>query len=105
VIFVDTSFWVGLTVLRDAHHEEAGSLLDAHADDPLMTSNLVRGETFTYLRRKAGHPIAVEYLDRIRSSPRLAILPITPDLEDRALSWLSMHGEREYSSSTPPASP
>ena len=97
MIFIDTSFWVGLTVARDARHEQAPSLLDSTGGDPLVTSNLVRGETFTYLRRKAGHTVAVEYLDRVRSSPRLAILPITAELEDRALTWLRAHDEREYS--------
>jgi predicted nucleic acid-binding protein len=97
VIFVDTSFWVGLTVRRDAHHDEAAALLDAYSSEPLVTSNLVRGESFTYLRRKAGHEIAVAFLDGIQRSPRLAIVPITTELEERALAWLRTHDEREYS--------
>lgn len=97
MIFVDTSFWVGLTMRRDGHHDDARALLDAVADEPLVTSNHVRGETWTYLRRKAGHAIAVEFLDRVDRSPRLAIVPVAAELEGRALTWLRSHDEREFS--------
>jgi len=97
VIFVDTSFWVGLTMRRDRHHDDARALLDAVADESLVTSNHVRGETWTYLRRKAGHTVAVEFLDRVGRSRRLAIVPVAAELEGRALTWLRSHDEREYS--------
>ncbi len=97
MIFVDTSFWVGLTMRRDRHHDDARALLDAVADESLVTSNHVRGETWTYLRRKAGHTVAVEFLDRVGRSRRLAIVPVAAELEGRALTWLRSHDEREYS--------
>ena len=55
MIFVDTSFWVALINRRDPHHEEATALLAVHAKDRLITTNEVRGETWTFLRRRAGH--------------------------------------------------
>jgi predicted nucleic acid-binding protein len=97
VIFIDTSFWIGLTAPRDGHHDEARALLNTFEDDPWVTSNLIRGETWTYLRRRMGHDVAVEFLDRIVGSRRLAVLCITPDLEERALGWLRKHDERAYS--------
>ena len=63
----------------------------------LVTSNLVRGETWTFLRRKAGHGTAVNCLDRLGASPSLEVLAVTPELEDRALTWLRKHDERDYS--------
>jgi predicted nucleic acid-binding protein len=97
VIFVDTSFWVALRNRRDPHHEEAADLLEAHGSVPLVTSNHVLGETWTYLRRKAGHPAAVEFIDAVRSSPRARVVFVTEQLEDEAIRWLRRHDEREYS--------
>jgi predicted nucleic acid-binding protein len=97
MIFVDTSFWVALRNRRDAHHDEALELLDQHAAEPLVTSNHVRGETWTFLRRRSGHGAAVDFLDAVRDSPRLEVMFADGDVEDEALRWLRRHDEREYS--------
>lgn len=97
MIFVDTSFWVALRNQRDASHELARSLLAKHASEPLLTSNHVRGETWTFLRRRAGHRSAVDFLDSIDRSPRVRLVLATEDLETAALRWLRRHDEREYS--------
>jgi predicted nucleic acid-binding protein len=62
-----------------------------------MTTNHVRGETWTYLRRRAGHASAVDFLDAVERSPRLRIVHVATELEDDALRWLRRHDEREYS--------
>jgi predicted nucleic acid-binding protein len=54
VIYVDTSFWVALRNRRDRHHGEARELYRRHADAGLVTSNHVRGETWTYARSSPG---------------------------------------------------
>lgn len=97
MIYVDTSFWVALRNRRDHHHEEARELYRRHADAGLVTSNHVRGETWTYLRRKVGHGGAVGFLDSIERSPRLQIVRIEAKQEAEALLWLRQHDEREYS--------
>jgi len=97
VIFVDTSFWVALRNRRDNSHDRARSLLPSHAAEPLVTSNHVRGETWTFLRRRAGHRSAVDFLDSSDRSPRLRLVVVSADLETAALRWLRRHDEREYS--------
>jgi predicted nucleic acid-binding protein len=97
VIFVDTSFWVALRNVRDDRHAEAVALLGQHADGGLVTSNHVRGETWTFLRRRAGHASAVGFLDDLARSPRVRILTATPEHESDALRWLRRHDERPYS--------
>ncbi len=97
MIFVDTSFWIALRNRRDPHHEEAVALLGQLSDAPLVTSNHVRGETWTYLRRRAGHGAAVGFLDAVERSPRVRVLTIDAKREDEALRWLRRHDEREYS--------
>lgn len=97
MIFVDTSYWVGLRNRRDDHHELARALLQSHASRGLITTNHVRGETWTFLRRRVGHAAAVDYLDAIEGSPRVDVLTVTQADEEAAIDWLRPHDEREYS--------
>ena len=97
MIFVDTSFWVALRIRRDRHHTEAASLLNGVDGSHLVTSNHVRGETWTFLRNRVGHPSAVAYLRAIEDSPRLDVVHIPETMEREALGWLRRHDERSYS--------
>jgi len=97
VIFVDTSFWVALRNRRDRRHGEAAALMRTYADVGLVTSNQVRGETWTFLRRRAGHGSAVGFLEFLERSPRVEVLAVDARLELEALRWLRRHDEREYS--------
>ena len=94
--FVDTSFWVSLQLQRDAHHAEAMALWQDHASS-LLTSNHVVGETWTYLRRRAGHAAAVRFIDAIERSRRVAVIDADRDIEAEAWRWLRRHDKREYS--------
>jgi predicted nucleic acid-binding protein len=96
VIFVDTSFWIAWIDRRDAWHDDARQLFGEHGHDPLVTSNHVRGEGWTFLRRSYGHHFAVAFLDRLERS-RVNVVFVSEDLEAEALRWLRRHDEREYS--------
>ena len=96
MIFVDTSFWVGLHNGRDHRHRDAAALLEQHASAPLLTSDQVRGETWTFLRRRGGHRAAVAFLDVLDASPRVSVERITPEDQDLALTWLRQHADRAY---------
>jgi predicted nucleic acid-binding protein len=96
LIFVDTSFWVALTARGDAHHREAVELIESN-DELLLTSNHVRGETWTFLNRRFGHRAAVAFLDRTEQSEQLEIEFVPSSVEDDALAWLRGRDEREYS--------
>jgi predicted nucleic acid-binding protein len=97
VIFVDTSFWLALRIPRDSRHAEATALLRSVGDRHLITTNHVRGETWTFVRKRAGHPNAVAFLEATARSPRLDIVHIPEAMEDAALAWLRRHDERRYS--------
>jgi len=94
--FVDTSFWVALQFRRDGHYEEARRLWrdGSHA---LITTNHVLGETWTFLRRRLGHPAARDFIDRAPRSPRLAVHHVDETTELEAWEWLGRHDERSYS--------
>jgi uncharacterized protein len=94
--FVDTSFWVALASARDARHASAEQLAATTAG-PLITSNHVVGETWTFLRRRHGHASAVASVRTIRAIPRLAIDHVDEALEIDAWRWLQRRDEREYS--------
>ena len=82
---------------RDDHHAEATALLREAGGERLVTSNHVRGETWTFLRRKEGHARAVDFLDMLATTARVEVVPVSEELEGQALRWLRRHDEREYS--------
>jgi predicted nucleic acid-binding protein len=97
VIFVDTSFWIAARMQEDSHHGEALRLREVTRDRDVATSNHVRGETWTFLRRRRGHGAALAFLDLLDRSPRIRVHRVDEALEDEALAWLRQHDERPYS--------
>lgn len=68
--------------------------------EQILTTNLVAGETWTFLRRKDSHRTAlafIERLDALVSAERLVLHRVTEDQEAAAWEWLRRHDEREYS--------
>jgi predicted nucleic acid-binding protein len=96
VRFVDSSFWVALLVPRDARHQEAKALWRTSRTTLLTTSHVV-GETWTFLRRRAGHSAAVSFLDATGRSERLVVVHVDQEIERAAFDWLRRHDERVYS--------
>ena len=94
--FVDTSFWVGLRFRRDARHEDARRIWES-GTGALLTTNLVIGETWTFLSRKAGHTRAVEFLDAVEHLDNLTVRRVDDDVDADAWRWLRRHDERTYS--------
>ena len=72
-------------------------LLVAHASEPLLTTNHVRGETWTLVNRREGHAAAVAVLDALARSPRLRVHQVDERLEREALEWLRQRDDREFS--------
>lgn len=97
MIFVDSSFWGALLMRRDEHHQAAAALLSNHGDTPLLTTNVVRGETWTLIGARDGHHAATRFLDLLGRTKRVEILSVDSGLEDEALVWLRRHDERTYS--------
>lgn len=97
MIFVDSSFWIGLSSRRENRHGEATDLLRMHAEVALVTTNHVVGETWTFVRRRQWHEGAIGFLDRIRGTERLSVTFVGADVEAEAWEWLRRHDERPYS--------
>jgi predicted nucleic acid-binding protein len=97
VIFVDTSFLVAYALERDSRHADAvAALRSPFSREPLATSTLVLGETWTTLRARLGHARTRGWLDALLALPHLRAERIDEQLEDDAWAWLRVHDERPY---------
>jgi predicted nucleic acid-binding protein len=101
VKFADTSWWVAWALPCDARHDDALAMLGAlRRNEQILTTNLVTGETWTFLRRKDSHQTALAFLDRLDAlsrAERLVIHRVEADQETAAWEWLRKHDERVYS--------
>lgn len=99
--FADTSWWVAWALPNDARHPEAlASLARIGAAEQVLTTNLVLGETWTFLRRKDSHRTAVGFLHRIgvlEAERKLVLHAVTSEQESNAWAWLRRREERQYS--------
>jgi predicted nucleic acid-binding protein len=101
VKFADTSWWVAWSLPGDSRHADALALLNhLGAAEQVLTTNLIVGETWTFLRRKDGHPTALAFFDRVRlldEQTKLTVHRVTAEQEAKAWGWLRRHDERAYS--------
>jgi predicted nucleic acid-binding protein len=101
VKFADTSWWAAWSLPGDARHGRALALLgQLGGGEQVLTTNLVVGETWTFLRRKDRHATAIGFIDRVgqlTTEDRLVVHHVTVEQEDRAWDWLRRHDERSYS--------
>ena len=70
------------------------------SNEQVLTTNLVVGETWTFLRRKDTHQSAIAFLDRVKileSRNKLSVHHVTSEQETRAWTWLRRRDERIYS--------
>jgi uncharacterized protein len=93
--FVDTSYWVALRLRRDDNHSIAVRMW--MPGQPILTTNQVVGETWTFLRRRDGHLSAVAFLDAVESADWLTVVHVDAATEREARTWLRRHDERLYS--------
>jgi uncharacterized protein len=101
VRFADTSWWVAWALPRDGRHQDAlGMLATLGPAEQVLTTNLIVGETWTFLRRRDSHASAVAFLDRVRllaGNAKLVVHRVTEDQEQAAWAWLRKRDERAYS--------
>ncbi|WP_420625664.1 type II toxin-antitoxin system VapC family toxin [Candidatus Poriferisodalis sp.] len=99
--FADTGWWVAWALPSDAHHADALAMLrQLGRGEQVLTTNHVVGETWTFLRRRAGHAYGIAYLDRVEMLQErhgLVVTHVTEEQERRAMRWLRTHDERSYS--------
>jgi uncharacterized protein len=98
LIFVDSSFLIAGLIERDSRHETAMRLTETVRGRRLVTTNHVRGETWTWICSRARHSLAIEMLDGLNDPDgHIGVERVSEELEKEALNWLRAHDERIYS--------
>jgi uncharacterized protein len=98
-IFVDSSAWIALADKDDFHHREAAlaylPILKNYK--ALITNNLIIAETYVVLLKELGHRAAIQFLERIKASPRIKILFSNESIETEAQEMLSKYADQDFS--------
>ena len=98
-IFVDSSAWIALADKDDSHHKQAASSYPSIFKNhkTLITSNLVVAETYIVLLKELGHRAAIEFLERIKASPRILKICSNENIEAEAEGILAKYSDQEFS--------
>ena len=99
MIFVDTSAFLAIENLRDNYYRKAVALRDTllKAGKLLVTSDYIMDESYTVIRFRAGHHIAVQFGEAVRGSKFLRIEPIAPNLIEKAWELFKTFSDHEFS--------
>ncbi len=98
-IFVDTSAFVALEDRADASHTQALGYRDTIKAQrlPLITTNFVLDETYTWLRVNLGHQQAVDFGEAIQGSRVVEIIHVTPEIEQEAWRIFRRYKDKTFS--------
>ncbi|MGH2531697.1 MAG: type II toxin-antitoxin system VapC family toxin [Thermomicrobiales bacterium] len=96
-VFVDTGAYVGLSVIRDSHHDEAVALFErlGRAQIHLVTTNFVVVETHALILARSGRDLAASVLSWIDASPPLKIR-VSEDDERRAREIITRYRDKGF---------
>ena len=98
-VFVDTSAFLAIKNARDARHEEAMTLKERvlRAGRPLVTSDYGLDESYTMIRRRAGHRIAVEFGQELRASQVVRVEFLSPEVIEQAWVLFKRFEDKDFS--------
>lgn len=98
-VFVDTSAFLAIKNRRDALHKEALALKQKvlNTGKSLVTSDYVLDESYTIIRLRAGHRIAVEFGEELRGSILIRIDYLTPEVIEHAWGLFKRFEDKEFS--------
>jgi hypothetical protein len=98
-VFVDAGAWYALADKDDANHRKASSIYPSllSTSGRLITSNLVIAEAYVLVRMELGHGAALNFLERMHTSPRIARVYSTEAIESEARALLAKYGDQDFS--------
>jgi len=99
MIFVDTSAFLAIENRKDAYHRRAliyreGLLKSGRS---LITTDYVLDESYTIIRLRAGHAVAVQFGEDIRASRIIQIVYMTSELLEEAWRIFKSFADKEFS--------
>lgn len=98
-IFIDTSAWIALVDKDDSHHKEAALSYPPLLKNcrNLITSNLVIAETYIVIVNELGHKPAIDFLEKLKASPRILKVYSNEDTEEEGELILAKYGDQNFS--------
>jgi predicted nucleic acid-binding protein len=99
MIFIDTSAFLAIENREDSYHESALRFRDAclKSRQLFITSDYVLDESYTIIRLRAGHEIAVQFGEALRSSRFIHIEHVTPEIIEDAWKIFKTYGDHDFS--------
>ena len=98
--FVDTSVFLALEDESDEHHKEALQFrheLLLEGNYQLITTSYILDETLTLIRSRLGIRASIDFSKAIRRSKALKILPVSKDIEEKALDLFEAYDDKDFS--------
>jgi predicted nucleic acid-binding protein len=101
-VFVDTGAWIALAVRQDQLHPSAAAHAHrlARSLTPLLTTNYVMLETYTYIRYHYDHHKALAFdtiLQNLIQVGRLMVIWVTEEVHGRALDIFRTYDDQVFS--------
>jgi len=99
MIFIDTSAFLAIENRRDAYHKQALAYRDTILQSGLglITTDYVLDESYTIIRLRAGHAVAVQFGEDIRASRIIQIEYMTSELLEEAWRIFESFADKEFS--------
>jgi uncharacterized protein len=95
-LFADSSFYVAVVNPRDELHARAIAVAKAHRGRTITTEYVLL-ETGNRLAKPANRQAFVALVDRLRSDPKVLIVPASTDLFDEGLALFADRSDKEWS--------
>ena len=99
MIFIDTSAFLALENRKDEYHKRALMFRDSllESKESLVTSDYVLDETYTIIRLRAGHKIAVQFGEMIQATGLIEIKYLTKEILREAWHIFKSFSDKEFS--------
>jgi len=99
MIFVDTSAFLAIENRRDTYHAQSLNFRDSYlkTGQALITSDYVLDESYTIIRLRAGHTIAVKFGEVLRKSQLIYIEYITAEIIEKAWDIFKTFADHDFS--------
>jgi len=99
MIFVDTAAFLAIENRRDAYHQQALAFREIalKSGETFVTSDYVLDESYTIIRLRAGHAVAVAFGEDLRASRVVRIEYISPVNIRTAWQVFKTFADKEFS--------
>jgi hypothetical protein len=99
MIFIDTSAFLAIENREDSYHESALEFRDACVKSRgiFITSDYVLDESYTIIRLRAGHDIAIQFGEALRSSRFIRTEHVTPEIIEEAWKIFKTYRDHAFS--------